>query len=251
MAHGYPQTNLQLYRRLSKLGWADADIGTVKRGYEVAMLLHRGAYRSNGKPFVDHLVGTAGIIAEHGGSPTVVAAGLLHAAYETGSWPARLRSARAARALLASAIGTAAEDIVHQHTLVTWRPADLAGYRKDLDAAAERHRDVFAIRAANELELYLDLGAVYADRARTPEAVTRAEFAIEAASRVLPELATELAAAAEASRTASVPEDRRGDARATYLFPCLRPAGGPVRRLGGRALRALRLRGGRTGMRPR
>jgi len=59
--HRFPQTNLQLYRHLAELGYAAADIASAGRAYELALELFPGTYRGSGKPFLAHLVGTAGI----------------------------------------------------------------------------------------------------------------------------------------------------------------------------------------------
>src|SRR5258706_4092422 len=89
--HRFPQTNLQLYRHLAEVGYAAADIASAGRAYELALELFPGTYRGSGKPFLAHLVGTAGIVAALRARPALIATGLLHAAYAHGEvgdgWP--------------------------------------------------------------------------------------------------------------------------------------------------------------------
>ena len=86
MAAGYAQTNLQLHAQLLDLGCSIEDREYLAAGYRLAADLFSGQYRGSGKPFVAHLVGTASILAATKASATVVAAGLLHAAYDQGDF---------------------------------------------------------------------------------------------------------------------------------------------------------------------
>src|SRR5258706_15670122 len=84
--HRFPQPNLQLYRPLAEVGYAAADIASAGRAYELALELFPGTYRGSGKPFLAHLVGTAGIVAGLRARPALIATGLLHAAYAHGEF---------------------------------------------------------------------------------------------------------------------------------------------------------------------
>jgi GTP pyrophosphokinase len=50
----------------------------IQRAYGLAERAHRGQKRASGEPYVQHCVAVAGILAEMGGPPALVAAGLLH-----------------------------------------------------------------------------------------------------------------------------------------------------------------------------
>src|SRR5258706_2494515 len=78
--HRFPQTNLQLYRHLAEVGYAAADIASAGRAYELALELFPGTYRGSGKPFLAHLVGTAGIVAGPRTRAALIATGVLHPA---------------------------------------------------------------------------------------------------------------------------------------------------------------------------
>lgn len=76
-----PQTNLQLYRVMIDAGASEAALAKTRMAYDLARHLFAGCYRPSHKPFVCHLVGTAGALALWGQPVEVIAAGLLHSAY--------------------------------------------------------------------------------------------------------------------------------------------------------------------------
>ena len=57
------QTAPQLWNQLIEAGVRSPDIEQVHRAYRLAARLHSARYRECGKPFVDHLVGTASVVA--------------------------------------------------------------------------------------------------------------------------------------------------------------------------------------------
>ncbi|KAF3888022.1 MULTISPECIES: RelA/SpoT family protein [Nostocales] len=50
----------------------------ILRAFEFAYQLHQGQYRKSGEPYISHPVAVAGILRDLGGSPAMIAAGLLH-----------------------------------------------------------------------------------------------------------------------------------------------------------------------------
>lgn len=170
MDGGYPQTNLQLLNRLRSAGWPTRDLVLLHNAYEWAMPLFSAQFRSSGKPFLAHLVGTAGILAGHGAGPAVVAAGLLHAGYAQGEWgdgSGRTPTA-ARRQRLHAAMGAEVEDLVHRYTLLTWSPATVADIRVRAAWLTPPESEIVFIRLANLLEDYLDLGMAYSDKGKKP-----------------------------------------------------------------------------------
>ena len=157
------QTNLQLYEQLMELSWEPADLAGVRDAYELACALFSGRYRPSGKTFVAHVVGTASCVAAVDGRPTLVKAGLLHAAYEQGDFGLR-DSRERRRDVVRSAIGTDAEAIVSTYTALPWHPASIEDLRSYLSDQTALIRDVLVIRLANEVDEHLDGGARVADR---------------------------------------------------------------------------------------
>ena len=65
-------------------GYDRKDVGLLRRGYRLAMMLVRGIYRPCGRPFINHLSGTASVLLFYGCPMPHVVAALLHAAYSHG-----------------------------------------------------------------------------------------------------------------------------------------------------------------------
>ena len=62
-------------------GYTADDIAQIRKAHWSALLLSSGGYRPCGRPFIDHLVGTASALVHYGCETRLVLAGLLHAAY--------------------------------------------------------------------------------------------------------------------------------------------------------------------------
>lgn len=220
--HRFPQTNLQLYAQLVDLGYSEADLATVARSYELSMALFPGTYRASGKPFLAHLVGTAGIIATLRARAPVVATGLLHAAYTHGEFGnGWLGVSNAKRARVRAAVGPEIEDLVARYTALRWAPATIPAIRARLDAMTGLERDVLLVRLANELEDHLDLGILYPGDVPRRLRFMREDLpaAVEMAERLgYPELAESLTAAFDQiERTAISPALQRTEAESFRL----------------------------------
>ena len=86
-ARNVAQTIVQLLDQLEGLGYRHEEIVEVRDAYLVATELFSGSFRSSGRTFLAHLVGTAGILASIGSNSTLVAAAVLHAAYTQAPFP--------------------------------------------------------------------------------------------------------------------------------------------------------------------
>jgi (p)ppGpp synthase/HD superfamily hydrolase len=158
----YAQTNLELYRQLLASDTAPEELARVAAAYELAARLFTGRFRGSGKTFLAHLVGTAGILASLGADGSVVAAGLLHAAYRQGEFgDGRPGIGAAKRALLARTVGSRAEALVARFSELPWDERAIPALLARAGSLAGPEREVVTIRLANELEDFLDLGALY------------------------------------------------------------------------------------------
>jgi hypothetical protein len=153
MTDTVPQTNLQLYAQLMRLGFDDAGVALVNRAYLFAARQTSLVIRGSGKPFACHLVGTAALIAEAGEGAVPVTASLLHAAYqERVPFPGgRVLTAR--RDYLREHFGADVETLVHDYH--QFECADLGGYSDD---DLRQRRTVVMMRLADEIEDLLDHG---------------------------------------------------------------------------------------------
>lgn len=163
----YAQTNIQLFAQLRELGFSAAAMTQLAAADVLARRLASGQYCQAGKPFLAHLVGTASIVAAHGGSAPEVTAALLHAAYDVGDFgspvmgmtPARRETVRAAA-------GAETEAIVADFHGIQWKIDTWADILRRLEDIAEEKRSALFIRVANELEELVDDGILYASAPR-------------------------------------------------------------------------------------
>jgi (p)ppGpp synthase/HD superfamily hydrolase len=166
--HSYAQTNIQLFNQLQRLGWNAADIEAVVSAYELAASLVTGRFRPSGKTFVAHLIGTASILASVPAAPSLVVAGLLHAAYSAGDFgDGAPGMSDAKRERVRSVAGTEAEEHVRRYQALAWTDQTIRSVSGGLDAMTQAERGVVLMRLANELEEFLDRGVLYCgDRKR-------------------------------------------------------------------------------------
>jgi len=158
----FAQTNIQLFNQMHDGGYDEKQIAVVKKSYELAMILFTGRFRGSGKTFIAHLVGTASILASLRSAPNLIAAGLLHAAYDSGDFGEGGQGVSAAkREYVRAAVGREVEEYVAKYAALRWSP-DVARCTYDnLDSLNQVEKEVLLIRLANELEDYLDLGILF------------------------------------------------------------------------------------------
>jgi (p)ppGpp synthase/HD superfamily hydrolase len=222
----FAQTNLQLFNQMYDGGYDETQIAAVKKSYELAIVLFTGRFRGSGKTFIAHLVGTASILATLRAAPSMIAAGLLHAAYDSGDFgdggqditPAKQEYVRAA-------VGAEVEDYVARYTALKWN-ADVARRTFDkLDSLSRPEKDVVLIRLANELEDYLDLGVLFCGVGKRTQAGN-----LDSSGQVMGDIARRLgfpelaeAMKTELERTAVAKEQRRFEATGSRDFSFLAP----------------------------
>lgn len=155
-----PQSNLQLYRALIAAGASEASLVQTRAAYDLARRLFVGAYRPSHKPFVCHLVGVAGALAEWEQGSDVIVAGLLHSAYLYGNFGDGTRGVTAAkRRVVRNRVGVAAEAYIEQYTKAA-REQPLSRIVADLQAGSI-NRTVLLLKLADLCDECLDAGPRY------------------------------------------------------------------------------------------
>jgi (p)ppGpp synthase/HD superfamily hydrolase len=220
----YAQTHLQLYTELADAGYAEDDIGRVATAYELAAQLFSARFRGSGKPFLCHLVGTASILASLRAPIPLLLAGLHHASYAQGEFGSgRPGVTVAKRAALRDAIGERAEALVARFTELAWDERSIPAYLSGVEALSPEDRDVLRVRLANELEDFLDLGALYGAHAEADRRWAKAvgPACAELARRLgFPALGGELARTLEETESGRVsPLLRRREGGSYLLAP--------------------------------
>jgi (p)ppGpp synthase/HD superfamily hydrolase len=158
----YAQTNIQLYNQLEREGYSRSDRERVRETYEFAMRLFTGLVLPSGKTFIDHLVGTASILASLHMPAEIVAAGLIHAAYLHGDFGGATKGiSDTKRKQVGAEVGEAIEEYVAKYDELLWTRETISTVHENIAGLNRIEREVLLMRLANELEHQLDLGGIY------------------------------------------------------------------------------------------
>lgn len=228
--HRYAQTNIQLYNQLWRSGWSDTQLSLVRDTHDFAAALFAASFRACGKPFLAHLVGTASILAANGCPETMVAAGLLHAAYTHGRYgnaPPGVTDAK--RRATHKAVGAEVERLVAAYAAFDpsiERIPTLTAGRDDLPLTTAK---LLLIKLANEIEDCLDHGLGYSSKSIYEFAAWQPFLSDLARTLGLPELAIEAERQVAEARATSPPGVlRRQRSGAYFLAPNLQSLARPT-----------------------
>jgi (p)ppGpp synthase/HD superfamily hydrolase len=162
--HAYAQINVQLFNQLRSEGYSKEDRERVREAYEFAMRLFTGMFLPSGKTFIDHLVGTASVLASLHVRVDLIIAALIHAAYLHGNFGGiRKGISDATRKQVQLAVGLDVEKYVVRYELMPWDPSIFSTLHDNIDKLDSLDRDVLLMRLANDFEHNLDLGSLYRD----------------------------------------------------------------------------------------
>lgn len=155
-----PQTNLQLYQEMIQHGASASELESVRNAYNISRLLFGDCFRPSHKPFVCHLVGTAGALAMWQQPVPMVVAGMLHSVYlfgrfgdgDRGPTPRR-------RQWLIQQVGNEAEDLVWRYSSQRWnRPIQ---EMLELCVDDEGFGEILTLKFADTLDELSDGGPSY------------------------------------------------------------------------------------------
>lgn len=151
---------MQLYRQLMIAGYDEPTLLQVRSAYELARQLFVGCFRPDQKPFIAHLVGTAGALADWRERPALVLGGMLHSAYLFGDFgDGRRGVTKAKRDIVREHVGDEAETVVAGYTHAT--SAGVLHAAATLgDASVER--DLVVLKLADLADELVDAGPNYA-----------------------------------------------------------------------------------------
>ncbi len=211
----FAQTNIQLLNQLRDDGYSAAEILPVITSYEIAIRLFTGLFRASRKTFIAHVVGTASILGRLHVSPSVVAAGLLHAAYPSGDFAdGKNGIVESRRDWVRSQVGPEIEEYVCRYAALKWTKDTIAVICHEIDSLESIDRDVLLIRLANELEEFLDLGILYSGEERRRQSIDADRpIGLMADKLGYPALATEINKAFAETIRAEVPHTLRGNGK--------------------------------------
>lgn len=137
-------------------GYSDSDIRHIGNAHWSALLISNGGYRPCGRPFINHLIGTASILVHYGCETRLVVAALLHAAYShaprVGNGP---NETIAAMAHFLGGRDSIIERMVRAYTMRSSRWTYLASLENWADVATMADVDTALLALANDAELHL------------------------------------------------------------------------------------------------
>jgi hypothetical protein len=148
------QTRSDLLDLARERGYEHEDLALIASAWPVAHVLMDGGYRPCGRPFVDHLVGTASVLVRYDFRADIVAAGLLHTAY-THCPPHSGGSAAAVEAVCAGlgGKGSALEARVRAYAQRESMQPAVADQPTSTLCVADA--EIIAMAAANEVDMHL------------------------------------------------------------------------------------------------
>ena len=216
--HIYAQTNIQFYNQLCEIGFGDGDLRKMRAAYELAAPLFASRFRPSGKPFINHLVGTASILTAYQAAAPVIVAGLLHAAYEQGDFlPFGERSTENCRRTVRQVVGDDVEALLARYAAFPWKVAKYHTIFERKPKFAAANRDILIIRVANALEDCLDNGLLYCSERRRKVGIGEVAKCIQLANALgMPGLAEELKIALVKTRDSDIPPTLAGRHNHSY-----------------------------------
>jgi hypothetical protein len=157
MQEGDLRQNLTGLLDLARLkGYKAQDLEQIELAHWRAAWLSNGGYRPCGRPFINHLVGTASVLVHYGFEVRLVVAALLHAAYthapQFGGGPRKTVEAVAHEL---RDLGNGVERAVRAYTVRSMRWQQLSGLPNWQDAATMSDVDTSILALANDTDMNL------------------------------------------------------------------------------------------------
>jgi hypothetical protein len=199
------QNRSELLELAQTRGYDSAQVALLSDACRVAQVLMDGGYRPCGRPFINHLIGTASVLLRYDYRIELVAAGLLHAAYTHS--PPHPGGTRAAADTITAWLGGPQSAIEQRVRAYTLRGGE-ARYA-DLDEAgigmlSVHEGEVLVLAAANDIDMLLSGEVRYSGRNDTLSPALRAAVTRVCALFDTPGLALTLEQLALAQAQASV-----------------------------------------------
>jgi len=223
LANLYAQNILQLFAQFRDAGFSLPDQALLTAAHRLAADLFSGQTRGPGKPFIEHLVATASILVTYAAPVPVVAAGILHAAYDQGDFGVGLLGRHSRKkAEMLRVVGPDVEEYVQQYHALRWSRDYIGSLSSTVRSLSDHARHVVLIRLANELEEHVDCAIQFC--ANAEERLARMDAlgpALVSAAHAIaqPELAAELDRAFLVNRTTRIPELARSNSAYSYVRP--------------------------------
>jgi GT2 family glycosyltransferase len=137
-------------------GYQRQDLERMEKSYWQALRLSNGGYRPCGRPFINHLVGTASVLVHYGFEARLVQAALLHAAYtHAPHFDGGAQKTVDAVARRLGGLGSSLERAVRAYTVRSTRWQLLSELSNWQDAATMSDVDTAILALANDIDMNL------------------------------------------------------------------------------------------------
>lgn len=158
------QSRADLLDLAQAVGYQPDELNTLIDSVARAQLFANAGYRPCGRPFLNHLIGTAGVLVRYGFRVDIVAAALLHAAYT--HCPPMQGGARAAVTQVEGLLAGKGSRIERRVRAYTQRERTGASLVVNASASANSVFDaeILMIVAANEIDMHLSGEVRYTGR---------------------------------------------------------------------------------------
>jgi hypothetical protein len=150
------QTITGLLELAQARGYVERDITLFKQAHWNALVLSSGGYRPCGRPFINHLIGTASVLVHFGFEARLVIVALLHAAYTHA--PRMTGGSQITVNTVAGWLGgadTPTERVVRGYTLRSARWTELSALDNWQDVATIDDIDAALVAMANLVDMQL------------------------------------------------------------------------------------------------
>jgi len=191
------QTRSDLFDVAIEQGYSAKELEMLAFSYHIAHVLMDGGYRPCGRPFINHLVGTASVLMHFGFRMEVVAAGLLHSVYSHS--PAHVAGPKPLVDGLCTMLGGEGSVLerrvrAYEKRALRWR--EWAAQPESFLKLTVLDAETIAIAVANEIDMHLSGEFRYSGRADEMDA-TMSPFISHVCQRLeVPGLYLSLATAA-------------------------------------------------------
>jgi hypothetical protein len=160
----WPQTIAEIVSDAHAIGWSSEERQQLWKVHGLMARLFSGRYRGSGRPFINHLAGTAALALRYRGGVTEVLAGYGHAAYEQGEFGrARPGASEANQRELRTAVGDAAEAIIADYGGFDWNGIAVRQNTGEVLALSGHEKQLLFLHIVNELDDSFDCGVYEAD----------------------------------------------------------------------------------------
>jgi len=160
----YANTSIELFNQLSGERYTGQDLRLIVKTYELAKCLFAGRVLESGKEYISHVVRTASILGSLQAPSPVVAAGLIHNAYQKGDFGYGKRGiSNAKRRMVRKTLGQEVEGYIAGFHFMKLNEKTFSLIRDELELGDQVYRYAVLLHLADHLEHNLDYGVLYRD----------------------------------------------------------------------------------------